>query len=301
MYRTATAPAPPTLRDAQSYIDEAHTLALIDSYEPSPPPGHPLLSDDSPLPACDPRTLTTAYAAGLRVLRASVASEPPPEADNLPTHPDPAAHLPASLILEAAPQPKAPAAPLSVAAARRLPDFAAPHGWLASITKHIRTIESFNAWVLTDISAHDAAVEHVGRERVSVGNLVAILVCKLDTAGDPRDPTILNKFRIALSDPSEAASGVPTFSSCVAATSNRIITAIVPAIGATQTTIDVSSAYYHGTPDPIDTGGRYVFARIPLWLSELFPDRYPQRDSRGRRNILRIPGNMPGRCDGGRI
>ena len=301
VHRTTPIPTPSKPRDAQSYADEAQTLALIDSYEPTPPPGHPLNDDSSPLPDTDPRTYTTAYAAGLRVLRASLASETLPEPDNLPSHPDPAAHLPASLILEAAPQPKAPIAPASIAAARRLPDFDAPNGWLSSIKKHLKTIESFNAWILADISAHTEAIQHVGEDRVSVGNLVAILVCKLDTAGDPRDPTIVNKFRIALSDPSEAASGVPTFSSCVAATSNRIITAIAPALDATQTTIDVSSAYYHGTPDPIETGGRYVFARIPLWLSELFPDRYPQRDSRGRRNILRIPGNMPGRCDGGRI
>ncbi len=127
----------------------------------------------------------------------------------MPSHPDPAACLPASIILAAAPQPRAPAAPVSIAAARRLPDFAAPHGWLDSIKKHLKTIESFNAWILTDISAYTEAIQHVGEERVSVGNLVAILVCKLDTAGDPRDPTIVNKFRIALSDPSEAASGVP--------------------------------------------------------------------------------------------
>jgi hypothetical protein len=80
----------------------------------------------------------------------------------------------------------------------------------------------------------------------------------------------------------------------VAPVTNRLITAIAPAIGAEQTSIDVSSAYYHGTPDPIEAGGRYLFARIPGWLTELFPDKYPSHDTLGRPNILRIPGNMPG-------
>jgi hypothetical protein len=94
---------------------------------------------------------------------------------------------------------------------------------------------------------------------------------------------------------------VPTFSSCVAGETNRLITAIAPAIGATQTTIDVGGAYYHGTPGPIESGGRYIFARIPPWLSAMYPERYPARDRTGKPNFLRVIGNMPGRCDGGRI
>jgi hypothetical protein len=188
-----------------------------------------------------------------------------------------------------------------MAAAQRLKDFAAPNGWLSAITKHLAVIEGFDAWHIVPMSAYQQAQREVGRDRVSAGNLVAIFVCKLDPAGDPRDPTIVNKFRIAISDPSDAASGVTTFSSCVAPVTNRLITAIAPASGAVQTSIDLSSAYYHGTPDPIDAGGRYLFARIPSWLSELFPDKYPSHDAHGRPNILRIPGNMPGRCDAGRI
>ena len=305
LHPSCAPPTPPTplMRTAQSYADEAATLHLIEAYEPAPPPGHPLLIDGHPDYTGDPRTHTTAYETGMRILRLAYSDEPAPPPDDFPPpHPDPAAHLPPSIILSAAAlDPAAPTAPTSVAAARRLKDFHAPHGWHDAITKHLSIIEGFNAWHVVPMSSYHQARREVGPARVSAGNLVAIFVCKLDPAGDPRDPTIVNKFRIAISDPSDAASGVPTFSSCVAPVTNRLITAIAPAIGAEQTSIDVSSAYYHGTPDPITAGGRYLFARIPTWLTELFPDKYPSHDPLGRPNILRIPGNMPGRCDAGRI
>ncbi len=93
----------PLLRSAQSYSDEATTLRLIDAYEPTPPPGHPLLNDGHPDYTGDPRTHTSAYEAGLRVLRMAFADEPtlPPD-DFPPPHPDPASHLPPSIILSAA-------------------------------------------------------------------------------------------------------------------------------------------------------------------------------------------------------
>ena len=139
-----------------------------------------------------------------------------------------------------------------------------------------------------------------GAENVSVGFIVGVLTWKRDSAGDPRDAGILRKFRVALSDKLEANRGVPTFSSCVGDITNRTITALAPSLHATQTTIDVGGAYYHGTPDSVAEGGRIVYAHIPPWLV-LCGAQYAARDARGRRRMLLIKGNMPGRSDAGRI
>ena len=46
-------------------------------------------------------------------------------------------------------------------------------------------------------------------------------------------------------------------------------------------------------------GGRILYAVVPPWLCDFGP--YPERTAAGRRNLLLITGNMPGRCDAGRI
>ncbi len=71
---------------------------------------------------------------------------------------------------------------------------------------------------------------------------------------------------------------------------------IAPAIKATQTSIDVGGAYFHGTPPKMADGG---YAVVPTWLEDFGP--YPERNPDGSRNLLLITGNMPGRCDAGRI
>jgi len=102
-----------------------------------------------------------------------------------------------------------------------------------------------------------------------------------------------------MSEGTRDAIDVETHSSCVDDISNRLITAIAPAIGAHQTSIDVGGAYFHGTPPSLAEGGRAVFAVVPYWLADFGP--YPERNADGSRNLLRITGNMPGRCDAGRI
>ena len=44
--------------------------------------------------------------------------------------------------------------PVSVAAARRRPDYGAPHGWKAAMTKEVRRVEGFNAWELVRFSEY---------------------------------------------------------------------------------------------------------------------------------------------------
>ena len=111
---------------------------------------------------------------------------------------------------------------------------------------------------------------------------------------------MLNKFRIAISEGSHQP-GVPieTHSSCADDITNRLISALAPALGAEQTSIDVGGAYFHGTPPTMAEGGRRLYAAVPPWLCD-FGD-YPMLTASGRRNLLLITGNMPGRCDAGRI
>jgi len=94
---------------------------------------------------------------------------------------------------------------------------------------------------------------------------------------------------------------VVTHSSCADEISNRIISAVAEAIDAEEDSVDISGAYFHGRPLSMLLGGRRLFLRIPSWLSDLFPTEYPQRSAHGGGNFLLITGNMPGRCDAGRI
>jgi hypothetical protein len=75
----------------------------------------------------------------------------------------------------------------------------------------------------------------------------------------------------------------------------------VPALRAEQTSIDVGGAYWHGTPPSLEEGGRVIFAPVPAWMEGLGTGGYRAFDRHGRRNFLRILGNMPGRRDAGRI
>jgi len=145
-----------------------------------------------------------------------------------------------------------------------------------------------------------AARARYGDARVSIGYIVAVLTCKHDPAGAAREPEVVSKFRVAVADKADAASGVLTHSNCVDDITNRLIAAIAPAIGADQDSIDVGGAYFHGTPPSMDNGGRMLYVRIPTWLAALYPTRYPLRGPRGT-NFLLVTGNMPGRCDAGRI
>ena len=304
--------------------ESAHVRAL-DGLEPSPLPGRSPGDGAHPDTTGDPRVYTSAYAAGHRVLRVSLAEDyddgPPPLDDasddedaedgadgDLASLSPPVASwggtgagpIPPPLAFLAAPVVGAPVAPTSVAAARRLPDFDAPHGWRQAIHKEITRVEGFRAWELASAGDVRAARARYGDHRVSIGYIVAVLTCKLDPAGEAREAPVVNKFRVAVADKADAASGVLTHSNCVDDITNRLITAIAPAIGAEQDSIDIGGAYFHGVPPDMDHGGRMLYVRIPAWLAALYPSRYPLRGARGT-NFLLITGNMPGRCDAGRI
>ena len=60
------------------------------------------------------------------------------------------------------------APPKSVAAARRLPDYAAPHGWKQAITKEVRRVEGFKAWSIVPMTQYWAETRlYTGK--VSIG------------------------------------------------------------------------------------------------------------------------------------
>jgi hypothetical protein len=61
----------------------------------------------------------------------------------------------------------------------------------------------------------------------------------------------------------------------------------------------VRTGDFQGTPPTMAEGGRPVIAVVPTWLENFGP--YPERNSDGTHSLLPITGNMPGRCDAGRI
>ena len=297
-------------RPTSSYVAEKQECDRIERMEPAPLPGRSPGPDTFPDTSGDPRLYTAAYERGARVLRIALAAdnaddkmlEPDLEllAKSLPSWGSEDRRVPPALAHMAAPPPGAPTAPASVAAARALPDFDAPHGWRAAIGKEIARVEGFRAWRLATAQEVREDRRLYGDARVSIGYIVAVLTCKLDPAGGPRSQEVLNKFRVAIADKADAANGVITHSNCADEISNRLITAIAPAIGAHQDSIDVGGAYFHGIPLSMLLGGRRLYVRIPGWLAALFP-AYPLRGKGGSSNFLLIEGNMPGRCDAGRI
>jgi hypothetical protein len=167
------------------------------------------------------------------------------------------------------------------------------------MNKEILRVEKFDAVEMVPASRVREALRTYP-DRTTVAFIVAVFATKTDPQGDPRNPDIVRKFRVAFADSQGAGPGVITYSSCVDSMSNMIISAIAPAIDAHQTSIDVGGAYYHGTPPSIEEGGRLVFAHMPYWLPGFGTKGYAMRLN-GERQYLYIKGNMPGRCDAGRI
>ena len=195
----------------------------------------------------------------------------------------------------------APQAPATVREAMNLPDFHAPNGWRDAMQKEIRRIEGFGAWkVVTATELRESL--RLYPDRTSIGHLVPVLTCKADASGDPRAPEVVNKFRVSLSDPANHnAVQIQTHSSCVDPVVDKVVTAVRPALKAEQTTIDVSSAYYHGRPLTAAEGGRNAFAHMPSWLVGLGALGYQMFSPSGERLYLLICGNMPGKRDAGRV
>jgi hypothetical protein len=212
------------------------------------------------------------------------------------------AFQPGAVLLAASPPPQPasngtlPSAPISVAAARERPDYHEPGGWHEAILKEIRRVESFAAWELCPISAFFADLRDKGPDLCSMAYIVTAQTIKTTASGDLRAVGVANKFRVTLADKCELpVDSIQTYSCCVDDTTNRLMALISPLLGAEQTTIDISGAYFHGAPLP----ARSLYAVVPKWLHHYGP--YPATDAHGRRNVLKIVGNMPGRRDAGRI
>jgi hypothetical protein len=103
-------------------------------------------------------------------------------------------------------------APKSTTAARKLADYDAPFGRRAAIQKELERVEAFGGWEI----APESMVREAQRsfpDRVSIGHIVGVLRLKTDPDGDPRAPEILNKFRVALGDPTFKFLDIQTYSS----------------------------------------------------------------------------------------
>ena len=189
--------------------------------------------------------------------------------------------------------------PTSVTDAEGRNDYGGEHGWRASITKEIKRVEGFGAWQL--VSADELrAARRAHPDRVSVGHIVVAFRVKADADGVLKGAGITKKSRIAFADEiGQSTAFIDTYSGCADDITDRTITSIGHRMGAQQDTCDVGGAYFHGTPTPPDQGGRAVFAEIPKYMHH-YGD-YPTHDMAGRKNYLRITGNMPGRKDAGAI
>ena len=277
----------------------------IDGLAARPPEGTPpdTFADIHDIPG-DPRQFSPAYSTGAPEAHEALLHDYGEQLDPELPPPGMDAIRPGTIIYAALKRLEAARGhdaslipPVNVRAAQRRPDYTAPNGWKEAMQKEISRVIGFKAFKLVPMSEYHAnAAKHPGK--VSVGYIVAVLRCKQDPSGDARGGAVTNKFRVSVAEP-DAPSTIQTYSSCADDISNRAITAIGPTLRAHQTSIDVGGAYYFGTPPTLEEGGRLLYAVIPPWLSE-FGD-FPTHDKQGRKNMLLIQGNMPGRADAGRI
>jgi hypothetical protein len=285
------------------HIDDRRMDDLLDleSLEPSIP-GQP--ESEPSFPEMSRAPYTERYLRGRDVLRVSLEADYGTMVPDLGGGYDPDGYAPAADVImsvgAAVLGSLSSGAPASVREAMAHPAYLAPFGWRAAMQKEILRVEKFGAMVMVPASVVRSALrDH--HDRTTVAFLVAIFAEKKTPSGDPRQPEIVHKFRIAYADSQGVGPDVLTFSSCVDGLTNIVITAVTPALGAHQTSIDVGGAYYHGTPPSLAEGGRLVFAHMPYWLPGLGANGYSLRGPGGERMYLQITGNMPGRCDAGRI
>ncbi len=111
---------------------------------------------------------------------------------------------------------------------------------------------------------------------------------------------MVNKFRISMSEGSrEDLISMETHSLCTDDITNRLVTLIAPSIKAHQTSIDVGGATSTAPHPPWKTAAAWSTRRSRPGCRDFGP--YHERNPDGSRNLLLITGNMPDRCDGGRI
>ena len=178
------------------------------------------------------------------------------------------------------------------------PDYEGEFGWRASLQKEFKRVEGFNARELVS-GDHLWAAKREFPGRVSVGHIVNAFRNKIDPDGNPLEPGVEKKSRCAYADSQDGVPVTDSFSACVDDVTDRVITAVGERLGAKFDTKDVSAAYFNGEPLTMDHGGRAVYAEVPKYLHQ-FGD-YPTHDERGRKNYLRIWGNMPGLREAGSI
>ena len=284
-----------------AHTAESAGLAYLESLEERPPShvsGSQASQGISPAESSPhPWTFGAAYA------RASAAAQASLDADmsQLPSDHAPWDYhgfpfAPGAVLLAASAPQQTAVAPASVAMARALPDYLAKGGWHDAIVKEIRRVESFGAWVHCPISDYFDDLRDKGPALCSMAYIVTAQTIKTTASGDLRSLGIANKFRVTLADKCDLpVDSIETYSCCVDEITNRLMAAISPLLGAEQTTIDISGAYFHGEPLP----DRSLYAVVPKWLCHYGP--YPAEDARGRRFVLKVVGNMPGRRDAGRI
>ena len=145
--------------------------------------------------------------------------------------------------------------PLSVTDAQKRADWEGPNGWRASMQKEVDRVKSFGAWEIVSAKELWQAKDKY-KERCSVGHIVIAYRLKVDADGDPKNPAITKKSRIAFADDkSQNAAFDSTFSGCADDITDRVATAVGMRMQAQFDTCDVAGAYFHGTQRIPMTGG----------------------------------------------
>ena len=126
-------------------------LAEISALDIQPPQPSSLPSEMGPWESDDPRIHTTAYASGMRVLRAAmsadVASRGHDHADDDPLDADWARWpMDPGIAMFIPPPSDGLVAPRSVQAAMHGPEWGIRHGWRAAAVREVTRVEGFNGW-----------------------------------------------------------------------------------------------------------------------------------------------------------
>ena len=101
-------------------------------------------------------------------------------------------------------------------------------------------------------------------DRCAIGHIFIAFRNKVNADGNPKNPSVTKKSRVAFADDkAQNAEFDTTFSGCADDITDRVVTAVGQRVGARFDTCDVAGAYFHGTPTHPMTAGAPCLPRCP--------------------------------------
>jgi hypothetical protein len=167
--------------------------------------------------------------------------------------------------------------------------------FVAALALDVKLMKDNNAIRLCPYSDYLKAIDKYGKKMVDLRHIVYACKVKRNAKG------VITKCKVrgCVADATRFGKVPDTYSATVAPSSRRLLAQLMALFpDATSAQNDVRGAYYCGTPLHPDQGGRSLYCFIP---DELVPYGFPQHDKDGKRNLLEITGNIPGRQEAGKI